>query len=116
MRFANTEAFFLLVLLIPFSILVVYNYNKKRTILGRFVSSTAFGKLGVRSGREIDFFKAALVILAIVFFILALAGPEWGDVFESLDVFTGYLELYERGRSQTEQAGGGEAIDDGVGG
>lgn len=86
MRFANPEALFLLVLLVPFSILVIYNYNKKKKILGQFISSSAFGKLGVRSGREIDFFKASLVILAIVFFILALAGPEWGDVFESLDV------------------------------
>lgn len=51
-----------------------------------FVSESAFKKLGVRSGREIGFFKASLIVLALVFFVLALAGPEWGDVMEQIDI------------------------------
>jgi Ca-activated chloride channel family protein len=40
----------------------------------------------VRSGGEIDFFKTSLVTLAMIFFILALAGPQWGEKFESVDI------------------------------
>lgn len=86
MRFAHPEAFFLLIILIPFVLLVIYNYRKKKKILTAFVSTAAFGKLGFRSGEEIDFFKASLVILALIFFILTLAGPEWGEVFEKVDI------------------------------
>jgi Ca-activated chloride channel family protein len=86
MRFSNPEAFFLLLVLLPFIFLVVYNYRKKNKLLNAFMSEGAYGKLGFRSGREIDFFKASLVILALTFFILTLAGPEWGEVVEHVDV------------------------------
>ncbi|MCP4149170.1 MAG: VWA domain-containing protein [bacterium] len=52
----------------------------------KFISSNAYKRLGLRSGREIDFFKTALITLALVFFITALAGPQWGKTFENLDV------------------------------
>lgn len=42
--------------------------------------------MGVRSGREIDFFKASLIIAALIFFVIALAGPEWGEKFENIEV------------------------------
>ena len=51
-----------------------------------FISSTAYKRLGIRSGGEIDFFKTALVTMALIFFILALAGPQWGEQFESMDI------------------------------
>ena len=40
----------------------------------------------VRGGREIDFFKTALLLAAFAFLILALARPQWGERFESLDI------------------------------
>lgn len=66
--------------------MALYNYKKKRKILNAFLSDTAYQRLGIRSGREIDFFKTALVTLSLVFFILALAGPQWGEQVENVDI------------------------------
>lgn len=86
MTFANPVALFLLLLLIPFSALVIWNYRKKRQLMGEFLSVAAEERMSVRAGREIDFFKSALLLLALCFFILALARPQWGERFESLDI------------------------------
>ncbi len=86
MSFSNAEAFFLLVLVILFVLASFYNYRKKKTLLKGFISLDAYKRLGFRSGGEIDFFKAALVTLAMICFITALAGPQWGETFENVDV------------------------------
>ncbi len=86
MTFSHPEAFFLLVLLALFILVAAYNFKKKKTLLNGFISSTAYKRLGIRSGGEIDFFKTSLVTLAMFFFIFALAGPQWGEQFESMDV------------------------------
>jgi len=86
MTFTNPEAFFLLIALALFIIAAVHNYNKKKSLLEDFISANAYKKLGVRSGGEIDFFKTSLVILAMILFILALAGPQWGEKFENVDI------------------------------
>ncbi|MCP4216381.1 MAG: VWA domain-containing protein [bacterium] len=86
MEFEHPHALYLLVLLIVFVLAAVYNFKKKKKILNDFVSSTAYEKLGLRSGGEIDFFKTGLVTLALAFFILALAGPQWGSEYETMDV------------------------------
>ncbi|MBN2400278.1 MAG: VWA domain-containing protein [Candidatus Aminicenantes bacterium] len=86
MIFANPIALFLLLLLIPFTLLIIWNYRKKRQLLREFISETAAARIVVRGGREIDFFKSALLLLTLCFFILALARPQWGERFESLDI------------------------------
>lgn len=86
MTFSHPEAFFLLVLLALFILVAAYNFKKKKSLLNDFISSTAYKRLGIRSGGEIDFFKTLLVTLAMFFFIFALAGPQWGEQFESMDV------------------------------
>lgn len=86
MTFANPEAFFLLPLLVLFGLVAIINFQKKRRLLNAFISPVAYKKLGVRSGSEIDFFKAALLAVALVFFILALAGPQWGEELENVDI------------------------------
>jgi Ca-activated chloride channel family protein len=86
MSFANPVALFLLLLLIPFTLLVIWNYRKKRQILREFMSETAEARIVVRGGREIDFFKSALLLAAFTFLILALARPQWGERFENLDI------------------------------
>jgi Ca-activated chloride channel homolog len=86
MNFSNPEAFFLFTLFALFVVLAVYNFKKKKTLLDKFISQKAFKKLGVRSGGEIDFFKTSLVAGAMIFFILALASPEWGEKFENIDI------------------------------
>jgi Ca-activated chloride channel family protein len=86
MTFANPAVLFFLLLLIPFTLLVVWNYRKKRQILGDFISPPAEARSVVRSGRETDFFKSTLLLAAFLFLILALARPQWGERFESLDI------------------------------
>jgi Ca-activated chloride channel family protein len=55
-------------------------------VLHEFISPAAAARISVRSGREIDFFKSALLLLSLLFSILALARPQWGQRFESLDI------------------------------
>jgi Ca-activated chloride channel family protein len=86
MSFSHPEAFSLLALLVIFIFVAFYNFKKKKKLLTTFMSSIAYKRLGIRSGGEIDFFKTSLVTLALVFFILALAGPQWGEQFESMDI------------------------------
>ena len=86
MSFAYPTAFYLTPLIILFVLSALYNYKKKRSILTAFISDSAYKKLGVRSGREIDFFKTALITAALIFFIFSLAGPQWGEKFEEVDV------------------------------
>jgi Ca-activated chloride channel family protein len=86
MSFSNPEAFFLLIIIALFIVLGLYNYKRKKKILSGFISSTAYNRLGFRSGMEIGFFKTALVTLALVFFVIALAGPQWGEQYESMDI------------------------------
>jgi len=86
MTFANPALLLLLLLLVPFSLLVLWNYRKKRQILHEFISPAATDRMVVRSGREIDFFKSALLLLALFFLIMAIARPQWGERFESLDI------------------------------
>ena len=40
----------------------------------------------VRGGREIDFFKRPCCCWRFAFLILALARPQWGERFESMDI------------------------------
>jgi len=86
MTFTNPEAFFLLIALALFIGLAVHNYKKKKSLLDGFISNNAYKKLGVRSGGEIDFFKTSLATIAMIFFILALAGPQWGEKFENVEI------------------------------
>jgi len=86
MSFANPEALALFFLLIPFLVLAVTNFRRKKQLLHRFVSPTAFGKIGFAAGREIPVFKTLLVTIALAFFILALSGPQWGERYEILEI------------------------------
>jgi Ca-activated chloride channel family protein len=86
MTFAHPAVLFLLLLLIPFTLLVIWNYRKKRRMLHEFISLEAEGRTVVRGGREMDFFKAALLLAVFFFLILALARPQWGERFETLDI------------------------------
>jgi Ca-activated chloride channel family protein len=86
MSFANPEAFLLLIAAALFVMAAVANLKKKKKILKGFISQTAYKKLGIRSGGEIDFFKTTLVTMALVFFIIALAGPQWGETFENMEI------------------------------
>lgn len=86
MSFAHPEAFLLFIVLAVFILIAIYNFQKKNKLIDSFISSAAYKRLGIRSGREIDFFKTSLIILALAFFIVALAGPQWGEQFENVEI------------------------------
>ncbi|MFQ5753481.1 MAG: VWA domain-containing protein, partial [bacterium] len=97
LRFANNQ-YFLLLLLIPFLILFYYFVFKWKThALARFGDIDLIKKLSQSTSRGRQMFKAALIILGILFITLALARPQIGtrleevkregvDVFVALDV------------------------------
>lgn len=86
MSFAYPTAFFLTPLIVLFVFAAIYNYKKKRSVLSSFISENAYKKLGVRSGHEIDFFKTFLITFAMIFFVFALSGPQWGEKYEEVEV------------------------------
>jgi len=86
MSFSHPEMLFLLLLILPFLLLAIYNYRKKSKILSTFISEEAYGKLSVRSGKEIDFFKSSLIVISMFFFIVAMSGPQWGSKFEKIEL------------------------------
>jgi Ca-activated chloride channel family protein len=86
MSFTYPTAFFLTPLIVLFVFAAIYNFKKKKTILTSFISENAYKKLGVRSGREIDFFKTFLITAAMIFFVFALSGPQWGEKYQEVDV------------------------------
>ncbi len=86
MSFSNPDAFYLMIILVPLILIIVKNYFKKKETLKNFISEEAFVDLGFRSGREIPFIKAFLLIISVILFITALAGPRWGERFESLNI------------------------------
>ena len=86
MSFSHPQAFLLSLILVPFILIALYNFRRKKQLLNLFISSTAYGRLGIRSGQEIAFFKTVLMLLAFIFFIVALAGPQWGERYENIDV------------------------------
>lgn len=86
MQFAHPEFLYFLLLFVPFIGLLIYNYKRKKFLLGRFISPLAYSKLGVRGGRELDVFKTTLISLSLIFFIFALAAPQWGERYENIDI------------------------------
>jgi Ca-activated chloride channel family protein len=86
MSFSNPAAFLLLVVVALFVTAAVYNYKKKKNILSGFLSSAAYKALGIRSGGEIDFFKTALVSGALFLFVISMAGPQWGETYENVEL------------------------------
>jgi len=86
MSFLRPQAFFLLLVFLPFFLLVVYDHGKRKRLQRGFLSQVAYKKLGIRSGPEIGVFKVVLISIVLVFFITALAGPQWGTVLEKVDL------------------------------
>ncbi|MCK4888295.1 MAG: VWA domain-containing protein, partial [Candidatus Aminicenantes bacterium] len=62
------------------------NFRRKHEILAGFMSEKSFNKLGFRSGREVPLMKSLLIVIALIFFVTALAGPRWGEKFENLSI------------------------------
>ena len=86
MQFSHPRVLWLLVLLVPFVILAVANFRVRHTQLNGFLSATARSRMVIRGGREVDVFKTSLWIPSIALFILALAGPSWGEQLVSIEV------------------------------
>ena len=49
MKFSNPEAFYLLLILIPFIAVVLVNFKKRKKILTSFVSDAAYKKMGINA-------------------------------------------------------------------
>ncbi len=72
--------------MIPFVILLFINFKKKKRLRKNFISDEAFQRIAVKASDDIIVIKAILMTTALFFFILALAGPQWGEKKEAVDV------------------------------
>jgi len=86
MSFANPIYLNLMFLIIAFIFILIYNYRKTLLLRREFISDRAFDKLGVKSSNDIMVLKAVLITLSFIFFIIALAGPQWGEKRETVSV------------------------------
>ncbi|MGP0564978.1 MULTISPECIES: vWA domain-containing protein [unclassified Nitrospina] len=84
MRFGLPEYLLLLMGLAFLIGFFIWSGNRKREQAARFASSSLLGRLVPPRVREKQRKKTTLMVLAIFFFILALAQPRWGYEWEDL--------------------------------
>lgn len=85
MHFSNPSALWLLLLLVPFLLLAGFSRRARNRCMRKFFFPSAQARMVVRGGREMEVFKTLLLSLSLVFLILALAGPEWGERYEPVE-------------------------------
>ena len=86
MSFKNPEYLYLLIVVALYFILSLYYLFKKKRMLNEFLSENSQNGLVKRSGREIDFFKLILITLSLIFFVIALSSPQWGEKYEDMNI------------------------------
>ncbi len=84
MKFGNLNYFYLLWLIPALTAFFIYAFRAKDKAIEAFLTLNLAGKLMPRISRGRQKFKAALLILAVFFIILALVRPRWGFQWEEV--------------------------------
>lgn len=71
-----------LLLVVVAAALMVYGFAMKKRALRAFASPNLIGFLAPHSSWGRQYFKAALIIAALIAIVVALIGPRWGEYFE----------------------------------
>ncbi len=85
MKFAHVELLFLVWALPVLLLLVWHTHKRRRSILARFASSQALARIapGAAPGRRIV--KSVLLLLALASLVVALAGPQYGYTWQTIE-------------------------------
>ncbi len=86
MDFARPWILFLLLGIVPFLVLIVWDISRSRNGRRLFMGDRAYRMLGFRRSHDVEVTKGVLMTLVLVLLLLALAGPRWGEAYEESDV------------------------------
>ncbi|MEW6041924.1 MAG: VWA domain-containing protein [Elusimicrobiota bacterium] len=82
MKFGAPDYFWMFLLVIPLVIVYALLFAWKRRILGNFGNIEILGRLMTSASQFLQYFKAALIVLAFVFSVFSLMQPRWGAKLE----------------------------------
>ncbi len=85
MKFAHVELLFLVWALPALLLLIWHAHKRRRSILARFASAQALARIapGAAPGRRIV--KSILMLLALASLVVALAGPQYGYTWQTIE-------------------------------
>ncbi len=86
MDFSRPWVLFLLLGLIPFLGLIVWDISRSRIGRRLFMEDRAYRTLGFRRSHDLDVVKGILMLLIVALLLTALAGPRWGEAYEESEI------------------------------
>jgi len=83
-KFESPWAFYLLFIIPVIIFLVLFENRKKKVTLRLFADGNLLPNLTKRTKKGILFFKGLFFVIAVIFLILACAGPRWGSYYQDV--------------------------------
>ncbi len=83
-RYAHSEYLYLLLLLIPIGLLMIWDFYKRKSALKEFASEKAAKRLAPKKSSAKYFIKSVLVLLSLLLLIFSLANPQVGTKVEEV--------------------------------
>ena len=84
MKFESVWAFYFLLIIPVIIFLILFENRKKKVTLELFADANLLSSLTETVKKEILFFKGLFFVIAIIFLILACAGPRWGSHYQDV--------------------------------
>ncbi|MBL0717628.1 MAG: VWA domain-containing protein [Desulfosarcina sp.] len=84
MKFESVWAFYFLLIIPVIIFLILFENRKKKVTLELFADTNLLSSLTETVKKEILFFKGLFFVIAIIFLILACAGPKWGSHYQDV--------------------------------
>ncbi len=85
MNFVNAHFNYLFLVLFGLIVFLVFSAKRKAALLGSFADKRSLERLAASYSRKKDRLKAALIIIAVFFVIIAILRPQWGFVWEEVE-------------------------------
>ena len=84
MKFESAWAFYLLFIIPVIIFLILFENRKKKVTLRAFADGNLLPGLTKTTKKGILFFKGLFFVIAVIFLILACAGPRWGSYYQDV--------------------------------
>ena len=85
MQFGRIEYFYAVWLVVALALFLIWSARRKQALLARFATSELLARLMSHVNRGAQYVKAALLVLASLFLVLALTEPKWGFKWETIE-------------------------------